>query len=180
MPKQPFVGEIMMWGGNFAMAGWSFCNGQLLPIAQNEVLYALIGTTYGGDGQSTFGLPNLQSRIPVHIGTGPALSTYVIGQTGGAEAVSLTAQTMPAHTHPLYATSSAANSLNITPTSLPANTTGPLNVSFYSVQGGDTTPGQLASTSVSPTGGSLPHENRMPTLCVSFVVALLGVFPSRN
>lgn len=181
MPQTPYVGEIMMWGGNFAMVGWGFCNGSLISIAQQSTLYNLIGTTYGGNGVSTFGLPSFQSRIPVHMGQGLGLSNYVIGQAAGVENITLTPQTMPAHSHALYATSSAANSLNIGASSLPADTTADVGgVDFYVVQGGDTTPAKLAATSVSLTGGSLPHENRMPTLCVSFVIAFDGVYPSQN
>jgi microcystin-dependent protein len=175
MPANPFVGEIMLFGGNFAVFGWAFCNGQTISIAQNPTLFQLIGTTYGGDGVSTYNLPNFQSRIPLHQGSG-----YPLGQTGGTESVTLTSATMPSHVHPLYATSAAANSLTISSTSLPGNVTSPLGVDFYVVTGGDTTAGALAPTSMSSAGGSQPHENRMPTLCLSFEISLVGIFPSQN
>jgi len=177
-----FIGEIRMFAGNFAIANWSFCNGQLIGISQNTTLYALIGTTYGGDGVNTFALPNMQSRLPVHMGAGTGLSPYAIGQIGGTENVTLTAGTMPVHNHLLNATSSPANSQNISATSLPANTTGPLNVNFYVSNTGTPAPtfGAMSNATVGLTGGSLPHENRMPSLCVTFIMSMTGYFPSRN
>ena len=177
-----FIGEIRMFGGSFAIANWSFCNGQTIPISQNETLYTLIGTTYGGDGVNTFALPNMQSRLPVHMGAGLGLSTYVIGQIGGTENVTLNSATMPLHNHTLNATASAANSQNIGSTSLPANTTGPLGVNFYVANTGTPAPtfGAMSNATVGPAGSNLPHENRMPSLCVTFIMAMFGVFPSRN
>ncbi|WP_395612629.1 phage tail protein [Allosphingosinicella sp.] len=174
--SQPYVGEIRIFGGNFAPAGWMLCQGQLLPISENEVLFQLIGTTYGGDGQSTFALPNLASRVPVHQGTGPGLSTYVIGQSGGVDQVTLTQQQTPSHTHPLLATASgAANSpqgayfanLTSNQAGAAAYTTDPPNVT-------------LVATSVSVAGGSQPHDNIQPSLALNFIISLFGVFPSQN
>lgn len=164
---QPYVGEIRMFAGNFAPAGWMFCEGQLLPIAQNDVLFTLIGTTYGGDGESTFALPDLRGRLPVHQGNG-----VVLGQTGGAEQVALTVQQFPVHTHPLVASannaSAAAASGNVlaqTPTHTP-----------YISGAAASTP--LAGNAIAPAGGSQPHENFQPYLCVSFIISLFGLFPS--
>ena len=177
-----YIGEIRMFGGNFAILNWSFSNGQLIPISQNSTLYNLIGTTYGGDGVNTFGLPNLQGRLPVQMGTGTGLSTYVIGQVGGTENVTLTSGTMPVHNHLLGATSSSANSQNISATSLPANTSSQTNVNFYVSNSGTPAPtfGQMASPTVGYTGGNLPHDNRMPSLCVTFIMSMYGIYPSQN
>jgi microcystin-dependent protein len=179
MPSEPYVGEIMMFGGNFAMLDWSFCNGAVMSISQGQALFELIGTTYGGNGQTTFNLPDLRSRLPVGMGQGIGLSPYVIGQSGGTESVTLTTLNMPQHNHTLNATSAMAASQNITTNSLPANVTSALGVDFYCVVGGDTTAGALAPGSVTSIGGGQPHENRMPSLCVTFCIALFGVFPSQ-
>jgi microcystin-dependent protein len=178
-----YIGEIRMFGGNFAIANWSFCNGQLIPISQNETLYTLIGTTYGGDGTSTFALPNMQGRLPIHMGAGTGLSPYVIGQSAGTESVTLNQSTMPAHSHALNATSAPANSQNISASSLPANTTGPLNVDFYVSNVGTPAPsfGAMNGATLGFAGGGSPtHENRMPSLCVTFIISMYGIFPSRN
>jgi len=177
-----FIGEIRMFGGNFAIQGWSFCNGQTVPISQNEALYNLIGTTYGGNGVSTFGLPNLQGRLPVHIGQGAGLSPYVIGQVGGTENVTLTPGTMPVHNHALFATSTGANSQNIGAASLPANTSGTANVNFYVASTGATPPvfGAMNNATVGFTGGNQPHTNLMPSLCVTFIIAMVGIYPTQN
>lgn len=178
-----YVGQIMMFGGNFALRGFSFCNGQLLSIAQNQALFALIGTTYGGDGVSTFALPNLQSRLAVNVGHGPALSNYVIGQTGGSANVTLDPTTMPSHMHSLIATVGPANTGTIGSGVFPATTTGTSNAQFYAaqVQGQPIlTPVAMNPAVCSNAGGSQPHSNLMPSLCISFVIALQGMFPSRN
>ncbi|MGB6856117.1 MAG: tail fiber protein [Terracidiphilus sp.] len=179
----PFIGEILMFGGNFAPAGYAMCNGQLIPISQNQVLFSLLGTTYGGDGVNTFALPNLVSRLPVDVGTGVNLSNYALGQTGGAVDATITMSTMPAHTHTLSATQTPANSATIGNTVLPGQPTSGNPPAFYASQ----PPGQptlaffnMAAGAVSRTGGSQPHTNLMPSLCITFIIALQGVYPSRN
>jgi microcystin-dependent protein len=164
---EPFTGEIRMFGGNFAPVGWAFCAGQLLPIADNDALYSLIGTTYGGDGQSTFALPDLRGRAPVHQGSG-----YVAGQVGGVEAVTLTQQQLPPHTHtPLASVASA------TGTSPAGATWAAVPTGAYSTAAPDA---DLAPGAIAPSGGSQPHENRPPSLGVSFIICLSGIYPSQN
>ncbi|MBL7783842.1 MAG: phage tail protein [Saprospiraceae bacterium] len=168
---QPYVGEIRMFAGNFAPAGWAFCNGDLMSISENETLFQLIGTTYGGDGESTFALPNLQSRVPIHMGTGPGLSNYQIGESFGTESVTITSSTTPAHTHVFLASTAIANQPN------PANNY--LGVSSQvSMYFGDPPNVPMNPSSLSNVGGSQPHENCMPFLCVSFIISLYGIFPS--
>jgi microcystin-dependent protein len=163
---QPYVGEIRMFAGNFAPAGWQFCEGQLLPISENETLFQLIGTTYGGDGQSTFALPDLRGRIPLHQGNG-----FILAETGGAEEITLTVNQGPAHGHPLLATSNSAETPNPGAV-LPA--TGVISELYW----GDP-PAELASASaIGPVGGSQPHNNFQPYLCVNFIISLFGIFPS--
>ena len=162
---QPYVGEIRMFAGNFAPAGWMFCEGQLLPISENETLFQLIGTTYGGDGQSTFALPDLQGRIPTHQGNG-----FILAETGGAEEITLTVSQVPAHTHAWLASEAAANAL--TPAgNMPAEATKRFYVSPTSVSA-------MAPNAMGPTGGSQPHTNFQPYLCISFIISLFGIFPS--
>jgi microcystin-dependent protein len=175
--SDPYIGEIRMFGGNFAPAGWSFCDGQLVPIAENDALFNLIGTTYGGDGQETFGLPDLRARVPVHQGTAPSSgTTYPIGQKAGTETVTLTLQQIPVHSHPFIGSGADANSSqasgNVLAT-LPAATT----KSAY----GNLGPfGTLDPSSIGPTGGSQPHDNSQPFLVVSFIISMFGIFPSQN
>jgi len=167
---QPYVGEIRMFAGNFAPAGWMFCEGQLLPISENETLFQLIGTTYGGDGESTFALPDLRGRIPIHQGTGGG-SSFTLAETGGSEEITLTVNQIPSHTHPLLASTNAA--VSQTPgTQLFAATQAPIY--FNSPDA----PGNLAAVSIGPTGGSQPHTNFQPYLCVDFIISLFGLFPS--
>jgi len=168
-----YVGEIRMFAGNFAPAGWMFCQGQTLPIAENEALFQLIGTTYGGDGQNTFSLPNLSSRMPVHMGTPPQGGSYVIGQVGGAEQVTLTVPQMPAHAHPLIAAAVTGDQIN-PGGNLPANSS---NVTIYI---NDQANGNMSPTAISSVGGSQPHENMPPYLCINFIISLFGVFPSQS
>lgn len=163
---QPYVGEIRMFAGNFAPAGWMFCEGQLLSIAENETLFQLIGTTYGGDGQSTFALPDLRGRVPVHPGNG-----FILAESGGFEEITLTVNQIPSHSHPLLASTSVAQDTN------PANkvlgqSAGPL---LY-IQ--DSTDTNLGSQAISSVGGSQPHTNFQPYLCISFIISLFGIFPS--
>jgi len=163
---QPYVGEIRMFGGNFAPAGWMFCAGQLLPISENETLFNLIGTTYGGDGQETFALPDLQGRVPIHFGNG-----FIQAETGGVETVTLTVSQIPAHTHPMLASSNTAT--QTTPQNTVLGT--PTVIDLYRV-GAASSP--MAPQAVSSVGGSQPHENCQPYLCVSFIISLFGIFPS--
>ena len=163
---QPYVGEIRMFAGNFAPAGWMFCEGQLLPISENETLFQLIGTTYGGDGQSTFALPDLRGRLPIHQGNG-----FILAETGGAEELTLTTNQIPAHSHPLLATQDAGQESQPAGKVL-ARTTGK---DIYAL---DAPNRAMAATSVTPVGGSQPHSNFQPYLCVDFIISLFGIFPS--
>jgi microcystin-dependent protein len=169
---QPYVGEIRMFGGNFAPAGWMFCEGQLLPISENETLFNLIGTTYGGDGQSTFALPDLRGRLPIHNGTGGG-GTYQLAQTGGAEEVTLTVQQIPIHSHALVASTTTGNQ------NAPANQVlaASPSVKMYIEDTPDAT--LNAANSVTPVGGSQPHSNFQPYLCIDFIISLFGIFPTQ-
>ncbi len=163
----PFVGEIRMFGGNFAPAGWMFCEGQLLPIAENETLFNLIGTTYGGDGQSTFALPDLRGRIPIHQGNG-----FVLAQAGGEETVTLTVQEIPGHSHGVLASANDAATANAQGNVL-------AQTPSYTPYIGATPPNTvLHPTSIGAAGGSQPHDNFQPYLCISFIISLFGIFPS--
>jgi microcystin-dependent protein len=163
--SNPYVGEIRMFGGNFAPAGWMFCEGQLLPISENETLFNLIGTTYGGDGQSTFALPDLRGRLPIHQG-----NSFILAQTGGTEQVTLTVQQIPLHTHPFVASTKVASSTS--PTNQVIAQSAQRAVYFES---SPTTP--LAPSAISPIGGNQPHTNFQPYLCIDFIISLFGVFP---
>lgn len=165
--SEPYIGEIRLFAGNFAPVNWAFCNGQILAISENEALFNLIGTTYGGDGQTTFALPNLQSRVPVHVGSG-----FVLAQTGGTETVTLTVNQMPAHTHPAQATSGAGTSNNPAGNAW-ANWPG----SQFSDQG---ITAAMNAGAIGFAGGSQPHENLMPYLTINFIIALYGVFPTQS
>jgi microcystin-dependent protein len=169
--SQPYVGEIRMFGGNFAPAGWMFCEGQLLPISENEVLFQLIGTTYGGDGQSTFALPDLRGRLPIHMGTGSSGTTYTLAQSAGVEEVTLTTQQLPIHAHAVVATANTGNA------SQPQNNllANDASVTIYRAQ-----PAAVAlnAAAISSTGGSQPHSNFQPYLCIDFIISLFGVFPT--
>jgi microcystin-dependent protein len=164
---QPYVGEIRMFAGNFAPAGWMFCEGQMLPISENEVLFQLVGTTYGGDGQTTFALPNLSSRVPIHQGNG-----FNLAETGGAEEVILNVSQIPSHTHvPL------ANSANGTSTD-PTNNFWAAQPALLQYSGPATANLSLPANTLAPTGGNQPHTNFQPYLCVNFIISLFGIFPS--
>ena len=163
---QPYVGEIRMFAGNFAPAGWLFCEGQLLPISENETLFNIIGTTYGGDGQSTFGLPDLRGRLPLHQGNG-----FILGESGGVEEVTLTTQQIPIHSHPMLGTTSIANDAQA------ANNLMAQSNTFDPYQSSDpTTP--MATQAISVVGGSQPHTNFQPYLCINFIISLFGLYPS--
>ncbi|MDB5707278.1 MAG: Tail Collar domain protein [Sphingomonas bacterium] len=182
--SNPFIGEVRMFAGNFNPRGWAFCQGQLLPIAQNDTLYALIGTTFGGDGQVTFGLPDMQGRIPVGQGQGPSLSSYTLGQESGAETVTLTTATMPTHNHVMFASTTKGDQPAPVTTSIPAQPDAGNNVStatFYVLPTPNPlTPSQMAATTIGAQGGNQPHDNIMPSLVLNYIIALEGVFPSRN
>lgn len=171
--SQPFIGEIRMFGGSFAPAGWAFCNGQLLPISENDALFILLGTTYGGDGQETFALPNLQSRIPIHMGTGPGLSSYIIGEQGGVEEVTLTVNQIPIHTHAPLASDAGGTADS------PGNNywaTSSLGKPYVAAP-----PNVLMNPgTITPSGGSQPHDNMLPFLCVTYIISLFGIFPSQT
>jgi microcystin-dependent protein len=171
--SEPFVGEIRMFAGNFAPRGWAFCDGQLLAVSQNDALFSLLGTIYGGDGRTTFGLPDLRGRIPIHAGHGPGLSERRLGAKSGEEKVTLTVNQLPSHGHPMRGSSNTANALN-PEDSLPA--TAQSQVYFNRQE----TMVNLASGSVANTGGSRSHTNEMPYLCVHFIIALVGIYPSRH
>lgn len=176
--SQPYVGEIRMFGGNFAPAGWMFCSGQLLPISENETLFNLIGTTYGGDGQSTFALPNLQSRVPVHVGGPP---TYVLGETAGVESVTLTGQTIAAHTHPIQSANNPADANIPSGNTILANMgpSGIAQVPCYKAYDGAAQI-VLNGGSVSTVGGSQPHDNIQPYLAINYIISLFGIYPPPN
>lgn len=178
-----FLGQIMMFGGNFAPLGFAFCNGQSLAISQSTALYSLIGTSFGGDGTTTFNLPNLQSRVPIHQGTGPGLSPYTVGETAGSTDVTLINTQMPTHSHGFNATATTATANAIGNTLLPAEPTVGNPPHFYAAQSSSGPALNLytmAPNVCGTAGGSQPHANRMPTLCISFCIALQGSFPSRN
>jgi len=162
-----------MFAGNFAPAGWMFCEGQTLPISENDILFQLIGTTYGGDGEETFNLPNLASRVPIHMGTGKDGTTYQIGEMAGTEQETLSIQQIPNHTHPLLASGDTGDTL------------APGNVVVANGQGAqpyieDVAGSPFNAQAIGPAGGSQPHENTQPFLCVNFIISLFGVFPSQT
>ncbi len=169
----PFVAEIRIVTFNFAPNGWAFCNGQLLPLSQNTALFSLLGTTYGGNGKSNFALPDLQGRAPMHPGQGPGLSLHDLGETGGSETVTLLQSEIPAHTHTVM-TGNAAGDINIPTNNALARSA---NGSVY----GNTGPTVLwAPNAITPSGGSLPHNNMQKYLTLNFIIALQGVFPPRG
>ncbi len=183
-----YIGAIIPFAGNFAPYGWAFCNGQIIAISGNSALYALIGTTYGGDGVNTFGLPNLQGRIPIGQGTGPGLSTYVMGQSGGTETVTLTSNQMPVHTHALTSVSlkavtGAGNTTVPTGNYLAASRSA--STAGYAASAGTGTSnslnsGTVTAGSLASAGGSLPFSILQPTLAINYIISLYGIFPSRN
>jgi microcystin-dependent protein len=168
---QPYVGEIRMFGGNFAPAGWMFCEGQLLPISENETLFQLIGTTYGGDGETTFALPDLRGRIPIHQGNG-----FTLAETGGAEEITLTVQQIPAHTHAMLATTNAASAPAPSNSETFARAFAP-TITPYGTDNPSTT---MSPQMIGSVGGNQPHTNFQPYLCVDFIISLFGIFPSQT
>jgi microcystin-dependent protein len=175
----PFIGQIDMFGGNFAPTSYAFCNGQQMSIAQNQALFSLLGTTYGGNGTTTFDLPNLVTRIPVHFGTGPGLSQYQLGQSGGVTDVTLSVNQIPMHNHALNAAKVTAQTPDIAGGSLPAQPGAGSAPELYA-SGAGMTQHTFAAASVSPAGSGFPHANMMPSQCISFIIALQGIFPSRS
>lgn len=172
MPE-PYIGEIRMFAGNFPPVGWAFCEGQTMPISENDALFTLIGTTYGGDGQETFNLPNLASRVPIHMGASPSGITYQIGEMAGTEQETLTTQQIPIHTHAFIGSSN--NGTEAAPAgNFPATST---TLQPYT---GETPTQPFAATSITPAGGSQPHENCQPFLCINFIISLFGVFPQQT
>lgn len=170
--SDPFIGEIRLFAGNFAPRDWAFCNGQLMSIAQNTALFSLLGTMYGGNGQTTFALPDLRGRVPVHMGQGPGLTPRTQGEMAGSETVTLLSSQMPAHSHALRASTAAASG------STPAGALlGATSVNSYdsSAAGVAMAPGAIGNS-----GGSQPHDNMAPTLTLNYIIALFGIFPSRN
>jgi len=163
---QPYVGEIRMFAGNFSPAGWMFCEGQLLPISENETLFQLIGTTYGGDGQSTFALPDLRGRLPIHQGNG-----FILAETGGAEEITLTVNQIPAHSHPFLASTAIANQSAPTNNVVAQSSAADLYIE-------DTPDVNMAAQAIGSVGGSQPHTNFQPYLCINFIISLFGIFPS--
>lgn len=166
--SSPFIGEIRMFAGNFAPVGWAFCDGSLIPISENDALFNLIGTTYGGDGQNTFALPNLQSRIPVHVGPG-----FALGQTGGVESVTLTVSQIPAHSHVPQCNSGTGNQA--------APTAGVWAQPSLGADYSSTAPSlPMDPAAIGSSGGSQPHDNMVPFLVVNFILSLFGIFPSQT
>jgi microcystin-dependent protein len=167
--SEPFIGEIQIFAFNFAPRGWAMCNGQILPIAQNQALFSLLGTTYGGNGQTTFALPDLRGRVPLHTGN----SSYQLGERAGTEAETLTTQALPPHSHSVNAAARAGTATAAVgnfPAQLPAGRT------IFSNSG----PSQMNPAAVGPAGGSQPHSNIQPYSVLNFCIALVGIFPSRN
>jgi len=169
---QPFIGQVKMFGGNFAPRGYALCNGQLLAIAQNDALFALIGTTYGGDGQTTFALPDLRGRIPLHQGQGAGLTNRIIGESAGTETVTLITSQLPVHTHTALGQSANGNQ------SSPAG--GVWAASSLNEYSNAAANASMNPSAVGANSGGQPHQNVMPFLCVNFIIALEGIFPSRN
>ena len=172
---QPYVGEIRLFAGNFAPVGWMFCDGQLLPISENETLFILIGTMYGGDGEQTFALPDLQGRIPLHFGTGPDGITYTQGEKAGVEEVTLTTQQIPIHTHAQGCNTGAGQASND-----PVNAIASKAVLSQYLSTGATVAMGNPPMSSDIAGGSQPHTNFMPYLCLNYIISLFGIFPSQT
>lgn len=171
--SEPYVGEIRMFAGNFAPRGWALCDGQLLAVSQNDALFSLLGTIYGGDGRTTFGLPDLRGRLPMHAGDGPGLSQRRLGAKGGAESVTLNVNQLPSHTHQLKASDNVAGRTDPANNVLGRST----NIDLYT---GDPPDVNAAATAIGAVGGSQSHSNLMPFLCINFILALFGIYPPRH
>ncbi len=171
--SDPFIGQITMFAGNFAPRSYAFCDGQLLAVTQNDALFALLGTTYGGDGRTTFGLPDLRGRLPIHAGSGPGLTNRNLGSKSGVENAGVSANQLPVHTHTYSATTAAGSQSNPSGQVVANNASVKLFI--------EDSPGvSMAATALTAVGGTASHVNVMPTLCVNFIIALFGIFPSRN
>jgi microcystin-dependent protein len=172
--QEGFIGEIRLFAGNFAPRNWAFCDGQLLSIAQNQALFSILGTTYGGDGRTTFALPDLRGRVPLHPGTGPGLTPYRLGQKGGQETVTLNTAQIPAHNHDLRGSPNPASA--ITPAgNLPGTTS---RTRLYSPSSASNV--DMNTDAISEVGSNQPHENRQPYLGLNYIICLYGIFPPRN
>ena len=169
---EPFIGQIMMFAGNFAPRGWALCDGQLLPIAQNSALFSILGTTYGGNGQTTFALPDLRGRMPVHPGNGPGLTPRTLGERSGQESVTLTINQMPAHNHTLNVVNNDSKSAQV-----PNNLLGNAQTEIYSSGSPDA---QMNPAAIGVAGGSQPVQTMSPFQCINFIIALQGIYPSRE
>ncbi|MBU2871896.1 tail fiber protein [Colwellia sp. E2M01] len=176
--SEAFLGEIRMFAGNFAPRQWAFCDGQILAISQNDALFSLLGTTYGGDGITLFALPDMRGRLPVHQGTGPGLTNKFIGAHYGSERVTLTSEQMPTHKHEFKATVNTATASDPTNSVLAAQIDG--DMSYYSSTTPPATTQLLSQNTVSSVGGGQSHSNLMPSLCLNFIIAMFGTYPSRN
>lgn len=180
--SQPYVGQILMFAGSFAPAGWMTCQGQSVPISEYDTLFNLIGTTYGGDGQEAFNLPDLQGRVPIHMGQGGGLSNYVIGQKSGTETVTLTSQQIPSHNHLVVAASSPGSqntpsgSVILADEQVGLGTASPFVYTPFN--SGAPNPVTMAASTISTTGGNQPHENIQPVITVTYIIAMFGVFPT--
>jgi microcystin-dependent protein len=176
--SEPFVGEIRMFAGNFAPRGWAYCDGQLLAVSQNDALFSLLGTIYGGDGKTTFGLPDLRGRIPIHQGTGPGLSARRLGSKFGSENETLTTNQMPSHNHNFDASNDTATDVGLNGKVFAKAPAGDV---LYAPKSPDPSKQvNLVSGTIANTGGSRSHTNLMPTLCIHFIIALFGIYPSRQ
>lgn len=172
--SEPFVGEVRMFAGNFAPRGWAFCDGQLLAVSQNDALFSLLGTIYGGDGRTTFGLPDIRGRIPLHAGSGPGLSPRRLGAKSGAEKETLTVNQLPSHSHSLTGNSADASQTNPSNNALAKSNPA---AGMYTTSSATVS---LSSNAVSSIGGSRSHTNLMPFVCINYIIALFGIYPSRN
>ncbi len=172
--SEPFVGEIRMFAGNFAPRGWAFCDGQLLAVSQNDALFSLLGTIYGGDGRTTFGLPDVRGRIPIHAGSGPGLSPRRLGAKAGEENVTLTVNQLPSHTHQLKATNDVANEIGPSSTRVTGQT------GTFDLYQSAAPAAAMSTASITSIGGSRSHTNLQPFLCIHFIIALFGIYPSRQ
>ena len=169
----PYIGEIRLFAGNFPPNGWAFCEGQLMPIAENDALFVLLGTTYGGDGPETFGLPDLQGRVPIHQGTGPDGVTYILGEKDGVESVTLTTTQIPVHSHPLIVSGDQGGQTDPTNHVIGSNPT-------IQLFGPGNPTNAFNAQSVSIVGGSQPHDNMQPYIAIYYIISLFGIFPQQN
>lgn len=171
--SEPYVGEIRMFAGNFEPAGWAFCDGRLLSISEYDILFMLLGTTYGGDGRNTFALPDLRGRIPLHTGQNPVTRTlYALGQLGGSETVTLNTGQLPAHTHMVSANAAASESVSPQNNLWGSSTTRPYVVGEPN--------GTMNPAGITPSGGNQPHDNVMPILTTTFIISLFGIYPMQD